>query len=185
MTFTKAFADVIGAEQLSLVGELGATQVWDLPPPSELRYEGEGTDTGGGPDVNSCGLYFPAPVSGVIPYPPSCPIGSLRNPLTLTEGFPTRFSWGYRLAGRADYNNAFGTAITLSPRLAFSHDVNGTTPGPGGNFLDGRMTYTLGVEANYLQKLVFDLSYTGFSGGDQFNQIADRDFASFTVKYSF
>nr|MBP8081191.1 DUF1302 family protein [Arenimonas sp.] len=146
---------------------------------------GEGTDTGGGFDVNSCGVYLPAAGGIPAPYLPTCPAGSMRNPLTLTDGFPTQFSWGYRLAARADYNSAFGTPLTLSPRLAFSHDVNGTTPGPGGNFLDGRMSYTVGVEANYLQKLVFDLSYTGFSGGGQFNQIADRDFASFTVKYSF
>ena len=47
------------------------------------------------------------------------------------------------------------------------------------------MSGTVGVEANYLNKLVFDLSYTSFWGGGQFNQISDRDFASFTVKYSF
>ena len=48
MTFTKAFPTVLGAEQLAMVAEIGATNVWDLPPASELRYEGEGTDTGGG-----------------------------------------------------------------------------------------------------------------------------------------
>ena len=47
------------------------------------------------------------------------------------------------------------------------------------------MSGTVGVEANYLNKLVFDLSYNAFWGGGRFNQISDRDFASFTVKYSF
>jgi hypothetical protein len=169
MTFTKAFPSVLGAEQVALVGEIGATEVWDLPPASELRYEGEGTDTGGGCDV----LHVTA--AG----------GCLRNPLTLTDGFPTQFSWGYRVAARADYNSAFGTPFTLSPRIAFNHDVNGTTPGPGGNFLEGRKSGTVGLEANYLNKWVFDLSYTAFFGGGHFNQISDRDFASFTVKYSF
>jgi len=168
MTFTKAFPSVLGAEQVALVGEIGATEVWDLPPPSELRYEGEGTDTGG-----SCDALH---VTGA---------GCLRNPLTLEDGFPTQFSWGYRVAARADYNSAFGTPFTLSPRIAFNHDVNGTTPGPGGNFLEGRKSGTVGLEANYLNKWVFDLSYTAFFGGGQFNQISDRDFASFTVKYSF
>jgi hypothetical protein len=172
MTFTKAFPSVLGAEQLSLVGEIGATEVWDLPEQSVLRYEGEGTDTGGGPDIGDVLSGHPAP-------------GALRNPLTLTEGFPTQFSWGYRVAARADYNSAFGTPFTLSPRVAFNHDVNGTTPGPGGNFLEGRKSGTLGLEANYLNKWVFDLSYTAFFGGGHFNQISDRDFASFTVKYSF
>jgi hypothetical protein len=130
-------------------------------------------------------LYVTVPGVGQIPVPSTCPTGSLRNPETLGDGFPTAFSWGYRVAARADYNSAFGTPLTLSPRVAFSHDVSGTTPGPGGNFLDGRMSGTLGLEANYLNKLVFDLSYTMFNGGGQFNQISDRDFASFTVKYSF
>ena len=178
MTFTKAFAEVLGANQVAVVAELGATEVWDLPSQSELRYEGEGTDTGGGCDV--------ADVSAAgFPGPGALLTGCLRNPQTLTGGFPTAFSWGYRLAARADYASAFGTPLTLSPRVAFNHDVSGITPGPGGNFLEDRKSLTLGVEANYLNKLVFDLSYTQFSGAKQFNQIHDRDFASFTVKYSF
>ena len=185
MTFTKAFPNVLGAEQLALVGEIGGTEVWDLPDPSVLRYEGEGTDTGGGFDVNSCGTYVSVPGIGQIPVPPTCPRGSLRNPQTLGGGFPTPFSWGYRVAARADYNSVFGSPVTLSPRIAFNHDVNGTTPGPGGNFLEGRKSGTVGVEANYLNKLLFDLSYTAFMGGGRFNQISDRDFASFTIKYSF
>jgi hypothetical protein len=195
MTFTKAFSSVLGAEQLALVGEIGATEVWNLESPDVLRYEGEGTDTGGGPDVGDTSPFTFWSCTDLTPPidPATCkwttvapgPGGAARNPLTLTDGFPTRFSWGYRLAARADYNNAFGTPLTLSPRVAFNHDVNGTSPGPGGNFLDGRMSGTLGMEANYLNKLVFDLSYTSFWGGGQFNQISDRDFASFTVKYSF
>ncbi len=177
MTFTKAFPSVLGAEQVALVGEIGGTEVWDLEDPSVLRYEGEGTDTGGGYDVGDVLAGLPG---SVVTLP-----GGLRNPQTLEGGFATQFSWGYRVAARADYNSAFGTPLTLSPRIAFNHDVNGTSPGPGGNFLDGRKSGTLGLEANYLNKLVFDLSYTAFFGGGRFNQISDRDFASFTVKYSF
>lgn len=178
MTFTKAFAQVLGADQIAVVAEVGATEVWDLPSASELRYEGEGTDTGGGCDVaDSLAAGFPGP--GALLF------GCMRNPQTLTGGFPTAFSWGYRLAARADYASAFGTPLTLSPRFAFNHDVSGTTPGPGGNFLEDRKSLTLGVEANYLNQWVFDLSYTRFSGAEQYNQIHDRDFASFTVKYSF
>ncbi len=165
-TFTKVIGpgNWLGAEQVSLVGEVGATKVWDLPDPSVLRYEGEGTDTSGGPAIDD---------------------GALRNPTTWQGGFPTRFSWGYRVAARADYNNVFGSPINVSPRVAFNHDVNGITPGPGGNFLEGRKSGTLGVEANYLNKWVFDLSYTVFTGAKPYNQIHDRDFASFSVKYSF
>lgn len=175
MTFTKAFPQVLGAEQIALVGEIGGTQV-NLEDPSVLRYEGEGTDTGGGCDVADVLAGLPGSV--LLP-------GCLRNPQTIDKGFPTDFSWGYRLAAKADYNSVFGTPVTLSPRIAFNHDVKGITPGPGGNFLEGRKSLTLGVEANYLNSLVFDLSYTAFSGAGQLNQIYDRDFYSFSVKYSF
>ena len=111
--------------------------------------------------------------------------GNLNNPETQMNGFPTAFSWGYRVAARADYNNAFNTPFTLSPRVAFNHDVNGTSPGPGGNFIDGRKSVTLGVEANYLNRWAVDFSYTNYFGGGQFNLISDRDFVAFVAKYSF
>ena len=166
VTATKVFGpgNFVGADQISLVGEIGFTNIWDLPDPSVLRYQGDGTDTGGGFDVTS---------------------GALRNPQTQTDGFPTSFSWGYRIAARADYNNAFGGAFTLSPRVAFNHDVNGISPGPGGNFIEDRKSVTLGAEANYLNKLAFDLSYTNFFGAGKLNLINDRDFVAFSVKYSF
>lgn len=165
-TGTKVFGpgNLFQANQIALVGEVGFTKVWDLPDPSVLRYEGEGTNTGGGPDVRT---------------------GALRNPETQIGGFPTSFSWGYRVATRFDYNNAFGSPFTLSPRIAFNHDVNGTTPGPGGNFIKGRKSLTLGMEANYLNAWVFDLAYTNFYGAGMFNNLADRDFVTFSVKYSF
>jgi len=177
MTFTKAFSQALGADQIATVLEVGATEVWDLPDQLVLRYEGEGTDTGGGCDIGDA-LAQPFPAFLGTP-------GCFRNPFTQSNGFPTQFSWGYRLAARADYNSVFGTSITLSPRIAFNHDVKGITPGPGGNFLEGRKSLTLGVEANYLNSWVFDLSYTQFSGAEDLNQIHDRDFASFSVKYSF
>lgn len=165
-TATKVFGpeNWFRADQIALVGEAGATKVWNLPAQNVLRYNSDGTDTGGGPDVNS---------------------GNGNNPETQTRGFPTAFSWGYRIAARADYNNAFGTAFTLSPRLAFNHDVHGTSPGPGGNFIQGRKSITLGIEANYLNRWSLDLSYTNYFGAGQFNLLSDRDFVAFVAKYAF
>ncbi|KFN51387.1 DUF1302 domain-containing protein [Arenimonas composti] len=179
MTFTKAFANVLGAQQLAMVAEVGATEVHDLPPQSELRYEGEGTDTAGSCDVGDVLANGGFGGPGVLMY------GCARNPYTLTGGFPTSFSWGYRVAARADYANAFGSPLTFSPRVAFNHDVSGTTPGPGGNFLEDRKSLTVGLEANYLNQWVFDLSVTYFFGAEEYNQIHDRDFAAFSVRYSF
>ncbi|MDX2298765.1 MAG: DUF1302 family protein, partial [Xanthomonadaceae bacterium] len=71
------------------------------------------------------------------------------------------------------------------PRVAFNHDVNGTTPGPGGNFVEGRKSLTLGTEFIYLNQWSFDASYTSFFGAGDRNLIRDRDFVSFSVRYSF
>jgi hypothetical protein len=196
MTFTKAFPQVLGATQLALVAEIGATQV-NLPDQSVLRFEGEGTDTGGGVSLSDDLLavitaYNANPVYGspqffALAQALTNPLyaGALRNPVTQVDGFPTDFSWGYRLAARATYESVFNTSVTLTPRLAFAHDVNGITPGPGGNFLEGRTALTIGLEAGYLNAWVFDVSYTNFGGAGDLNQIHDRDYYSLSAKYSF
>lgn len=165
-TLTKLFGpgNVFGADDMALVSEFGFTKIWDLPDQDVLRYNGPGTDTGGGPDIDS---------------------GNLRNPITQEEGFATSFSWGYRAAMRLDYNSAFGTPWTLQPTLGFRHDVNGTTPGPGGNFVEDRKQISIGLNANYLQKWQVGASYTVFTGAEQFNQLQDRDFLAFNVRYNF
>jgi hypothetical protein len=165
-TLTKAFGpgNFLGADQIATVGEFGGTKVWDLPDLEVLPYQGDGTDTGCGPDWIS---------------------GSSRNPLDSCEGFATSFSWGYRLAARADYNSVGGGPWNMSPRIAFNHDVNGVTPGAGGNFIEDRKSATLGLESNYLNKWVIDVSYTRFWGGGTFNLTSDRDFAAISAKYLF
>jgi hypothetical protein len=175
MTFTKVFAQALGADQISLVGEFGAT---DVSLDSNLTYEGEGTDTGGGCAVAD--VFPQATFPSTLFTKPGC----LRNPQTQDGGFPTDFAWGYRLAARFDYNSVGGSAWNVLPRLAFAQDVNGTSPA-GGNFLEGRMALTAGVNFNYLGEWYFDVAYTSFFGAEDFNQIYDRDFVSLSVQYSF
>lgn len=162
-TATKVFGpgNWMRSDQLALVGEIGFNDV-DLP--GNLRFNGDGTDTGGGGDVNT---------------------GVGRNPITQRDGFATRFSWGYRLAAKATYENVFGTAVSLAPRIAFYHDVNGNTPGPGGSFVEDRKSISIGAEANYLSKWIFDIAYTNFFGAGSYNLIRDRDFLQVAARYSF
>jgi hypothetical protein len=134
-----------------------------LPDKDYLRFNGPGTDTGGGADYLT---------------------GDMRNPITEPDGFADDFSWGYRMLVRAEYNDAIGP-VTVLPRIAWAHDVSGTTPGPGGSFIDGRKTLTLGLGFNYLQEWIFDFSYTNYSGGGHYNQLYDRDFFAASVSYSF
>jgi hypothetical protein len=128
--------------------------------------------------------------------------------VTTLEGFATEISWGYRLAVIATLNNAIGP-VTLRPIGAFSHDVQGVTPAPIANFVEGRKILTLALEAVYLERLRARVSYTMYFGGvdntyagtgnpevpayqnalapgyHTSNVVKDRDFISLFASYSF
>lgn len=166
MTATKLFGPTFKAQQFVLVGEAGLTHVHSMPDKSKLRLDAPGTYVSGNAALASAhgtaanGFFEPS------------------------SAFADATSWGYRLVSRLDYNNAIG-AVTLSPRIAWQHDVNGTTPGPGGNFIDGRKAITLGLGADYQNRWGADLSYTSFFGAGRYNLINDRDVIAANIKYSF
>lgn len=96
------------------------------------------------------------------------------------------FSWGYRLSTSVDYNNAFGTAWTITPNIQWAHDVNGYSAGPvGPGFVEGRKTVSLGVTANLRSVWRANLQYTNSFGNDFRNFGADKDFVTATVSYAF
>ncbi len=173
-TGTKAFSQVLWADQMVLVGELGWGMVHDFPDPNVQRLEGPGTYTSGNAVFTQAGV----------------------QPATqLAETFPTDIAWGYVVAGRFDYNNAFA-AVNVIPRFSFAQDVSGTSPGPGGNFLEGRKALTFGLGFQYRFNWEFDLSYTNFFGAEidgdlaartagRYNLINDRDFIAANIKFSF
>lgn len=166
-TATRLFSRTMGADEFALVGELGVTHVHNMPSKSVLRLEAPGTTTSG----NS---YHATNAAGA------------HNGKAATDlsHFADATSWGYRVAGRWTFNNAI-RAINLQPRIAYQHDVNGNSPGPGGNFIEGRKALTLGLSAFYKGQWSADLSMTNYYGAGRFNQLNDRDFVSFNVKYSF
>jgi len=163
MTGTKAFSQILGADQVVLVAEGAWSTVHDLPDQSVLRLEAPGTYTSGNPVYQTAGIQ-----PGTEP----------------ASAFPTKSAWGYVVAGRGEYNNAFG-AISMVPRFSFAQDVSGISPGPGGNFLEGRQSLTLGLGFQYRIKWELDFSYTTFMGADRYNLINDRDFVAANIKYSF
>jgi hypothetical protein len=92
-------------------------------------------------------------------------------------------SWGYRLAGVATYSNVFGS-LEVSPRVVFSHDVQGNSP-IGQPFQEDRKALTLGVNTTYIDRFSAGLSYTSFFGAGDYNVLNDRDFLNFNMRYSF
>ncbi len=172
---TKAFGPTFGADDLVVVGEVGYNYL-DLP--ANLRFNGPG-------------VYLPSLQSSAN----LISFGAIQ-----TDGFATKQSWGYRLQARMDFANAIG-AVTVSPRIAFSHDVDGTGP----NFNEGVKAATLGIGFNFKQNWQADLAYTAFFGGRTYsgtdpipntagqprtyassaNPLKDRDFIAASLTYSF
>jgi len=164
-TLTKVISNLLGADQVVLLSEFGFNRVFDMPSKDELRFEAPGTYTSGNPIHTEVGAH-------------------VGKEWERPEHFADDFSWGYRLVSRLDYNNAIGP-WGLAPRIAWQHDVDGITPGPGGAFLEGFKALSVGVSATYLAAWQVDLSYTQYTGAGRWNLINDRDFVGGFVKYSF
>jgi hypothetical protein len=179
VTGTRIFGPTLGADQLVVLGEVGYTY---LNLPSDLKFAAPG-------------CHLPQPGSSL-----AASFGSVS-----TDCFMTRDSWGYRLVGRLDFPNAIGAA-TVSPRLVFSHDVNGRSP----TFNEGAKALVLGIGFNYRQDWQADIAYTAFFGGRTYggtdpvsdpaagfpagqsadyasgsNPLKDRDFLAASISYSF
>ncbi len=168
-TATQTVANILKASQLVLVLESAVDFIPDLedkfsggPVGRGIRYDGPGTEVSGNPAL--AGFQF--------------------GEVEPSDRFPTRASWGYVLAGRLEYPNLIG-AWNVLPHFSWQHDVNGTSPGPGGNFIEGRHALTLGVGGNFQSKWELDASWTQFGGAGRFNLLNDRDFVAASVKYSF
>ena len=165
-TVSKVFSNTMGANQFALVAEAAVTHVHDMPSKSKLRLNGPATNTSGNPfHANPGGAHAGKAAED-------------------SEHFPDATSWGYRVLGRWTYNNAY-KAVNLIPRVAFQHDVDGVTPGPGGNFIEDRKAVTLGLTATYKGQFSADISYTDFYDAGDYNLLGDRDYLSFNIKYSF
>ncbi|PTU74648.1 DUF1302 domain-containing protein [Pseudomonas mangrovi] len=98
-TFTHFFDQVMGADRLTVVGEIGATRLGGL----EARTYGRDAFSGN---------------------PFSDPLAAARYG---TGGYFTSSSWGYRTRAVWDYSDVFA-GVNLSPVISWSHDVDGYGP---------------------------------------------------------
>jgi hypothetical protein len=89
-------------------------------------------------------------------------------------------SWGYRLSAAMTYDGVLG-GLTLRPRVLFTHDVNGTTPGPGVAFVEGRKTLSVILGFQLTQRWTAEVGYVGSFGGGPTNLTKDRDFVRFNL----
>ncbi len=174
-TGTKIFGPALRAESLTVVGEIGATY---LNLPSGRLFAGPGV---------------------VLPGVGSSTATTAGSTQPGMDGYVTQNSWGYRLVGALSYPNAIA-GVTLIPRVAFSHDVQGVGP----TFNEGTKAATFGFSAILKQRWQADIAYTTYWGGRTYagfdpaatgtqdrnyatsaNPLKDRDFVSASVRYSF
>lgn len=193
----KTYSNVLGAENVLLVGEIGmqSNGVPDYTDGS-VRYgrgfmygtgSGPGYAAGGAPSGqpalggasqgNLCSPTFvgaPVPVYNTLynPHPEAC-----RN-----DGYITDFAWGYRVRVQMDYNNVFDTGVTVTPSVYWADDVEGVSIDPA--FNEGRQTLGLGVKFNLNKKYQFDVNYVTYAN-DTFDPSFDRDFYSAAVSVTF
>lgn len=170
---TKSMGATLGASSSLFAAEVGYTR---LGLDDSVAYDGPGTYLTSSRLVSSMGL------------------GSVLA--SQSQGFLTRSSWGYVLAYQMDYTQAV-SGMTLSPRVSFSHDVNGTGP----TFTQGVRSLSLGASLLSADKRwKADLSYTRYSGGRTYratdpatgfqfasssNPLKDRDFVALSLSYAF
>jgi hypothetical protein len=164
-TLTHLWGPSFGASQLTTLVEVGGINLQDMPDQDVLRLNGPGTARNGG-------------IAGKEGLEMAVQDGVETNP------FPDAFAWGYRAIAKLDFNNVIA-GINISPRVVFSHDVKGTTPDPLFLFVEKRKSVALGINFNYQSRWSADINYNGFwDGVGTTNQIADRDYISFSIKYS-
>ncbi len=180
-TATQTFANVMKASQAVLLFEAAVDDVPGLENKADLRYDGPGTNLSGNPNLGGY-PQFPAVGGQCVPgTAASNPLGQCMEP---GSAFPDKISWGYVIAGRLEYPNAIA-AWDLLPHINWSQDVKGVSPGPAGNFIQGRHATSLGLEADLQKTWDLDLTYTRYGGAGQYNLLNDRNFIAASIKLSF
>ncbi|MGH8455452.1 MAG: DUF1302 family protein [Stenotrophobium sp.] len=178
------FPSMLGADQILTVFELGATQVPGLPSLDRLQIEGPGTYTHASAGADGSGANGSRQACSANPACTVGPDGLRFNPHQQTDGFATRFAWGYRLINIIKYESIL-PGISVQPQIIYAQDVQGTAPGPAENFVQGRKTVITSVETRYKSALSLTVGYTWFFGAGAHNLYRDRDYAQVFAKYQF
>ncbi|AXQ29767.1 DUF1302 family protein [Solimonas sp. K1W22B-7] len=190
-----------GADQIQVVGEFGAVWVPNLPSLDQLQIEAPGVYThasagadGSGADGSqqacstnpSCTVNYDANGDGDYDDEGDVFGDGLRfNPHQADlSDFVDKFSWGYKIITIVKYESV-APGISLQPFIVWSHDVNGTGPGPAENFVKGRKQVLANLETRYKEAISFTVGYGWFFGGGNNNLYRDRDFAQAFVRYQF
>ncbi|MDE1174402.1 MAG: DUF1302 domain-containing protein [Parvibaculaceae bacterium] len=171
LSTTSPFTDFIGADLTVLLANVGFQYLPNTSSSDQLS-------------INRADQYNFSPLVDSVLGSGQCP-GSSAGRCAGAQ-YASSFSWGYRLMISPQYNNAFGTSLTVSPLLVWSHDVTGYSAGPiGPGFIAGVKKVSVGFNASYLSAWNLNMQWTSAFGNKYRNYAYDKDFASMTLSYSF
>ncbi len=176
----KTYSNILGAENMLIIGEVGAQ--WNNVPDytaGAVRYGrafawGYGSSPAYAATVPPTAGTTCSPTFAGLPVP--VPAGTLYNPSPRgckNDGYVTDFAWGYRLRVSMDYNNVFGTGVTMTPNVFWSQDVEGVSMDPA--FIEDRSALNLGLRFNYNKRYQLDMNWVQF-GNSGYDPLQDRDY---------
>jgi hypothetical protein len=173
----------IAASQMTFLFEMGMNKTFDMPSLHELQFQGGGVDTHISDASDG--------TEGINPNDPALNQDAVANTQRQNvtahrdyKGFGTSESYGYRLLNLSRWDSAlFGANIETLTLL--QHDVKGTTPGIGTNFVHGRKQIAFGVRFDYLSTWIGEVRYSWATGGAKRDGLRDRDNMFVSLGYQF
>lgn len=155
---------VLGAQSLTLLGELAAQHWSGIGDPATGHRYGRAFVFGSGP------------VAGV-----PCAAINVNASFCNNEGYSTTSAYGLRLLTELEYANVFA-GINIKPRMYLSRDIKGYSA--DSQFIQGRGVIAPGVRFDYSGKYFVDISYSRFKRA-KYDPMSDRDFYSVVTGISF
>lgn len=140
--------------------------------------------TAAAPGTNHCIGGSDLPLNGILS------IDSVLTGAYFPENAPGRCrstdsSWGMTLLGSLQYNNAFGTPLTVTPQFVYQMGMDGRSPFPAGFWREGQGSAAFSVNVEYLGKWKGTLAYRDYLGDQHRNENLDKNTISASVSYAF
>ena len=147
-------------------------------------YEERGAPGALAPANNHCVGGSDLPLNGIL---------SIDSVLT-GQNFPenaagrcrsTDSSWGMTLLGSLQYNNAFGTPLTVTPQVVYQMGIDGRSPFPAGFWREGQGSAAFSVNVEYLGQWKGTIAYRDYLGDAHRSYNLDRNTVSASLSYAF
>lgn len=109
--------------------------------------------------------------------------GGFNQVVDAKDLYADQFAWGYLAKIAFDYY-AILPSLDLNVPIVFKHKVSGDSS-LAGTWNEDENEISVGLDFTYNQDIKFGFKYTEFLGDAEDYAKSDRDYASFTIKYTF